>query len=91
MENGEYESEDEQLNSTTPLEEHVELPAKGDLLVAMRTLSIQSNTEEQEQRDNLFHTRCHALGKFCILIIDGGNCTNVVGKTIIKKLGLKVM
>lgn len=70
LDNGEIEYEDEKPGSPSSLEEHEELPAKGDLLVARRTLSIQTKTEEQEQRENLFHTGCHVQGKVCSLIID---------------------
>ncbi|KAL1207453.1 hypothetical protein V5N11_007046 [Cardamine amara subsp. amara] len=58
-ENGDYESEDEEQPESKPKEEEdpVELPATGNLLVAMRTLSIQTKTMEQAQRANLRTTR----------------------------------
>ncbi|KAG7564135.1 Reverse transcriptase domain [Arabidopsis suecica] len=61
----------------------------GELYVARRTLSIQTRTEEEEQRENLFHTRCLVHEKVCSLIIDGGSCTNVASETMVRKLGLK--
>ncbi|CAL9239482.1 unnamed protein product [Arabidopsis halleri] len=90
LDNGDIESEEETPNSPTSLEAIEELPAKGELLVARRTLSVQTKSEEQEQRENLFHTRCHVQGKVCSLIIDGGSCTNVASDIMVKKLGLKV-
>ena len=72
------------------MKENEELPAKGELLVSRRTLSIQTKTDDKEQRENLFHTGCHVHGKVCSLIIDGGSCTNVASETMVKKLGLKV-
>ncbi|KAG7599415.1 Reverse transcriptase RNA-dependent DNA polymerase [Arabidopsis suecica] len=90
LDNGDIESEEETPDSPTSLEANEELPAKGELLVARRTLSVQTKSEEQEQRENLFHTRCHVQGKVCSLIIDGGSCTNVASDIMVKKLGLKV-
>ncbi|CAL9238576.1 unnamed protein product [Arabidopsis halleri] len=90
LDNGDIESEEETPNSPTSLEAIEELPAKGELLVARRTLNVQTKSEEQEQRENLFHTRCHVQGKVCSLIIDGRSCTNVASDIMVKKLGLKV-
>nr|AAM15062.1 putative retroelement integrase [Arabidopsis thaliana] len=89
LDNGEIEPEEEIPDSPSSLKENEELPAQGELLVARRTLSVQTKTDEQEQRKNLFHTRCHVHGKVCSLIIDGGSCTNVASETMVKKLGLK--
>ncbi|WZY72210.1 hypothetical protein YC2023_004450 [Brassica napus] len=91
LENGEFESEDEKLRTDQELSEveHEEEPVQGRLLVARRTLSLQNKTEEQEQRENLFYTRCLVQGKVCSLIIDGGSCVNVASETMVKKLGLK--
>ncbi|XP_033139368.1 uncharacterized protein LOC117130975, partial [Brassica rapa] len=92
LENGEFESEDEKLRTDQELSEaeYEEEPVQGRLLVARRTLSLQNKTEEQEQRENLFYTRCMVQGKVCSLIIDGGSCVNVASETMVKKLGLKV-
>ena len=92
LENGEHESED--YVSGTDHEESEreceEEPVKGRLLVARRLLNLQSKTEELEQRENLFYTRCLVQGKVCSLIVDGGSCVNVASETMVKKLGLKV-
>ncbi|XP_052478585.1 uncharacterized protein LOC128034050 [Gossypium raimondii] len=88
--NGEIESEDEQEEEPEiPMEEgeELELPVEGELLVVKRSLNIQVAKEEQ-QRDNIFHTRCHVQGKVCSLIIDGGSCTNVASSLLVEKLGL---
>ncbi|XP_040960238.1 uncharacterized protein [Gossypium hirsutum] len=63
--NGEIESEDEQEEEPEiPMEEgeELELPVEGELLVVKRSLNIQV-AEEEQQRDNIFHTRCHVQGK----------------------------
>ncbi|XP_052478596.1 uncharacterized protein LOC128034054 [Gossypium raimondii] len=88
--NGEIESEDEQDEEPEiPMEEgeELELPVEGELLVVKRSLNIQV-AEEEQQRDNIFHTRCHVQGKVCSLIIDRGSCTNVASSLLVEKLGL---
>ncbi|XP_056843215.1 uncharacterized protein LOC130495741 [Raphanus sativus] len=92
LENGEYESEEEHSGSDLEKsgEESEVEPVKGRLLVTRRLLNLQTKTEETEQRENLFYTRCLVQGKVCSLIIDGGSCVNVASETMVKKLGLKV-
>ena len=79
---GEIESSDEEIDPDKPeLEDVEETGAEhGDfLLVARRALSTVAKEEDDDnmQRENLFHTRCHVKGKVCSVIIDGGSCTNV--------------
>ena len=78
-------------NSIPPLEDadEEEYSAQGDLLVARRALSAQAKDDEEVQRENIFHTRCHVQNKVCSMIIDGGSCTNVVNACWVDKLGLK--
>lgn len=45
---------------------------------------------DSEQRDQIFHTKCWVKDKLCILIIDGGSCTNVSSNEIVAKLGLVI-
>ena len=52
--------------------EHLDYPAHGSHLVTRRTLSVQPKTNEREQRENLFHSRCLVSENVCSLIIDGG-------------------
>ncbi|KAG7564239.1 Zinc finger CCHC-type superfamily [Arabidopsis suecica] len=87
---GEIESEDEQQEENSSSED-CEAPSKGELLVVMNALSVIAKTDEQEQRKNLFHSRCIIKEKVCSLIIDGGSCTNIASETMVEKLGLKVM
>ncbi|KAJ9180993.1 hypothetical protein P3X46_009170 [Hevea brasiliensis] len=60
------------------------------MLVVRRTLSVHA-TKEEEQRENIFHTRCTILSKVCNVIIDGGSCTNVTFTTLVKKLNLPTL
>ena len=50
---------------------------------------MQVKENSQEQRENVFYTRCLVGGKVCSLIIDGGSCTNVASTTLLEKLELK--
>jgi len=61
---------------------------EGELLVLRRVIS---NQKGDEQRENIFHTRCMVQGKVCSLIINGGSCANVVSLGMIKKRGLQTM
>ncbi|XP_042377669.1 uncharacterized protein LOC121970764, partial [Zingiber officinale] len=61
----------------------------GDLLVVRRLLGSQAKEHEEDQRENIFHTRCLIQGKTCSMIIDGGSCTNVASTRMVTKLNLK--
>lgn len=89
LENGEYESEEEQLLIDTD-EETMDYPVKGEQLVTRRTLSVKQKGEKKNQRENLFHTRCHIQDKVYSLIINGGSCTNVASSSLVEQLNLKV-
>ena len=47
-------------------------------LVIRRALSALTRDQEKEQRENIFHTRCHILNEMCSMIIDGGSCINIL-------------
>ncbi|KAL4333528.1 hypothetical protein GQ457_07G010220 [Hibiscus cannabinus] len=68
-------------------EEELEHAVEGEALIVKRSLSMQA-IEGDEQRENIFHTRCHINGKVCFVIIDGGSCTNVASTLMVDKLGL---
>ncbi|XP_057808596.1 uncharacterized protein LOC131023071 [Salvia miltiorrhiza] len=88
--NGEIESESEHDDDDDEDDEQLEeiVPEHGELLVVRRALNVQIKQEE-EQRENIFHTRCLVQGKVCMLIIDGGSCTNVASGEMVEKLNLK--
>ena len=53
---------------------------EGALLFTRRALNIQIKVDEtDQQKENIFHTRCN-VNKVCSMIIDGGSCTNVASK-----------
>ena len=45
----------------------------------------------EQQRENIFHTRCHINNKVCSMIIDGGSCTNVASTTLVENLNLPTL
>ena len=67
-------------------EEYVEEADEGELLVLRRALSGHKVQNHEEQRENIFHTRCTVNGRVCSLIVDGGN---VASTTMVEKLQLK--
>ncbi|KAF8099434.1 hypothetical protein N665_0244s0033 [Sinapis alba] len=87
--NGDVVSEDEKTDQESD-EEGVEYPVQGEMLVTRRILNAQPKAREDDQRENLFHTRCLIQNKVCSLIIDGGSCTNVASEELVEKLGLEV-
>jgi len=82
----EVETEDEDEVQVAEQEEDFE-PVKGDLLVVQRVLNAQIDISD-EQRENIFHTRCQIQDKVCEMVIDNGSCTNVASTTLVEKLGL---
>ena len=66
-----------------------EYAVQGELMVARRGLSVQCKEDDEMQRDNIFHTRCHVQNKACSEIIDRGSCTNVASTTMVEKLGMQ--
>ena len=56
-------------------------------LITRRLVKTQfTENVVDDQRDNLFHTRCFVKGTACSLVIDSGSCTNVVSSMLIKRL-----
>jgi len=61
-------------------------------LVIRRSLSVQTKEDDvEQQRENIFHTRCLINDKVCSMIIDSGTCTNVANVTLVRKLGLNTI
>ncbi|RDX93952.1 hypothetical protein CR513_23719, partial [Mucuna pruriens] len=57
---------------------------RGDILVTRRTLSIQPKEGgDMEQREHLFHTRCHINDKECSMIIDHGRDIRVTKQVLV--------
>jgi len=69
-------------------EEVVEEADEGELLVLRRAMS-GLKSDKEEQRENIFHSRCTVQGKVCSLNIDGGSCANVASSSMVEKLDLQ--
>jgi len=61
---------------------------RGESLIVRRTLHAQQAPCDDNQRENLFHTRCLVKGKVCNMIIDGGSCCNIASTELVNKLQL---
>ncbi|RVW18237.1 RNA-directed DNA polymerase-like [Vitis vinifera] len=60
----ESEEDDDQMPSLEDACDNVEYPVEGESLVARRALSAQVKEDDMEQqRENIFHTRCHINNK----------------------------
>ena len=62
-----------------------------DCLVTIRSLNAQLKEEDEfnEQRTNIFHSKCYVDNKVCMLIIDSSSCTNLASTYLVDKLKFK--
>lgn len=67
-------------------------PVTGESLVTRRALNTHIKVDDAEQqRENIFHTRCHVNNKVCSMIIDRGSYTNVASTILVEKLNLPIL
>ena len=67
-------------------------PVIGESHVARRALNTHIKVDDAEQqKENIFHTRCYVNNKVFSMIIDRGSCTNVASTTLVKKLNLPTL
>ena len=65
-------------------DDDVKYLVKGESFVARCAISAQVKEDDMEQqRENIFHTRCHINNKVCSMIIGRGSCTNVARTTLV--------
>src|SRR5215470_9822718 len=93
LDNGDIESVSSSDDEMPSLEDcsdvEVAEPVHGNMLVTRRALSIQPKEDgDLDQREHIFHTRCHINDKVCSMIIDSGSCTNVASTLLVEKLNL---
>lgn len=69
-------------------QEYVEPPRVDNVLILRKLLHTKAEPVEQEQRENLFQTRCLVNGRWCSMIIDSGSCANVVSSKAVNALNL---
>ncbi|KAL4643924.1 hypothetical protein ACB092_02G126200 [Castanea dentata] len=87
------EGNDDQIPSLEDVcDDDVEYPVEGESLGARCALSAQVKEDDMEQqRENIFHTKCHFNNKVCSMIIDEGSCTNVASTTLVENLNLPTL
>ena len=88
--NKEEEEEEDRVLSTVEeeQEEVVEEADEGELLVLRRAMS-GLKSDKEEQRENIFHSRCTVQGKVCSLIIDEWSCANISSSSMWRNLTSK--
>ena len=70
----------------------VEYAVEGESLVTKRALNSQvKESDMEQQRENIFHTRCLINNKVCSMIIDGGSSTNVARTMLVEKSSLSTI
>ncbi|GAV92060.1 Asp_protease_2 domain-containing protein [Cephalotus follicularis] len=80
----EEENKEEESNDD---EEVIADPMNGELLVIRRSLHTKMDWMD-DQRENIFQSRCSIGNKICSMIIDSGSCANVASTTLVTKLEL---
>ena len=83
----EEEEEDHEMCLMEEQEEVVEGTNEGKLVLRRALSSLKGDKEEQ--RENIFHSRCTTQGKVCSLIVDGGSYANVASLSMVEKLNLQ--
>ena len=57
-----------------------------------RSLSVKINDDDmKQQKENIFHTRCHISNKVCSMIINSESCVTVVSVTLVRKTNLNTI
>ncbi|GAV86177.1 zf-CCHC domain-containing protein, partial [Cephalotus follicularis] len=79
--------EESEVESSNDEETLIADPVNGELLVLRHAFHAKLKTND-DQRENIFQSRCSIKGRVCSLIIDSGSCTNVAATTLVEKLNL---
>jgi len=66
-------------------------PNEGKLLMIRRLLNNQPSIPLNDQRENIFHTRCEVLKNTCFFIINSGSCCNCYSTRLVEKLNLTLL
>jgi len=66
-------------------------PCEGELMMIRRTLNNQPSTNQETQRENIFHTRCKVFENVRSLIVDSGSCCNCCSARMVEKLNLQLI
>ncbi|KAJ9542861.1 hypothetical protein OSB04_029367 [Centaurea solstitialis] len=79
---------DQGYNGRWQDQDYVDPPMVDNVLIIRKLLHTKVEPLEDEQRENLFQTRCLVNGRWCSMIIDSGSCTNVVSSKTVNVLKL---
>jgi len=60
-------------------------------MMIRRTLNNQPSTNQETQRENIFHTRCKVCENVCFLIVDSGSSYNCCSVRMVEKLNLQLI
>jgi len=83
------EEKEESVEATEEGEEQIIAKAdEGKMLVLRSALSSQKR-EQEEQRENIFYSRCTIQGKVYSTIINSGSYANVISLSMIERLNLQ--
>ncbi|KAK9714967.1 hypothetical protein RND81_06G134000 [Saponaria officinalis] len=66
-------------------------PDEGTTLVVCRVMHSHPTPLEEDQRHQIFQTRCTVIGKICNVLVDSGSCTNAASTVLVEKLNLSTM
>lgn len=80
---------DDGLSMNEKEEEVIEKVDNGNMLVLKRACHVQNGLHD-DQRVNIFQTRCTINDKVCSIINDSGSCANVASTTLVEKLKLPI-
>jgi len=83
-------SSDSESSHSSAFKEH-SFAKEGNLLMTWRLLNNQPSLPLNDQRENIFHTRCDVLYNTCSLIIDSGSCCNCCSTRLVEKLNLALI
>jgi len=83
---GEEEGNEKEVHQMEVEENCVEEADERELFVLRRALGGQKAPIHEEQRENIFYTRCTINGRVCSLIVGGGSCANVASTILVDKL-----
>ena len=83
-------SSDSDTSHSSDSQEH-SYPNEGKFLMIRRLLNNQPSIPLNDQRENIFHTRCEVLKNTCSLIIDSGSCCNCCSTRLVEKLNLTLL
>jgi len=83
-------SSDSESSHSSTSKEH-SFSKEGNLFMIRRLLNNQPSLPLNDQRENIFHTRCDVLNNTCSLIIDSGSCCNCCSTRLVEKLNLALI